>query len=226
MTPSAEIRLGDLVAAVPAAGRVLRRFGVDYVGHGSEHVGSACRLLGVDVQLVMKSIANEPPEATDTVWLTKPLGALIDHLLHHYHAQARVDLPELAKLSQKVALAADDPRLTEVAIICERLLSEGLSHLDREEAVVFPWIRSTRPTGPDSPVWELREEHDHHQEHLKRLRVLTGGYTLPANASDDQRRLYAKLQATETDLLDHMHLENNVLFPRALQEATDLGERL
>ncbi len=174
----------------------------------------------------MRAIAAEPPAATDTIWLTKPIEAVIDHVLTHYHVPARIALREAATLARAVALAADDPRLTELATICDRLLSEGLSHLDREEDVLFPWIRSTRPSGPDSPVWELREEHDHHQEHLKRLRVLTGGYLAPVDASDELKRLYVCLQEIETELLDHLHLENNVLFPRALQESVALGERL
>jgi regulator of cell morphogenesis and NO signaling len=144
-------------------------------------------------------------------------GALIDTILATHHGLARELAGRAGSLAPAVAAAdaARDARLTEVAGTCALLEREMLSHLQREETVLFPVIRELETEGADEGDVGMKREHLGIDELFASLRSLTDGYTPPAWASADHRALLATLAAFEADTIEHVRKENDELFPMA-----------
>lgn len=158
-------------------------------------------------------------------WTSAPLSALIRHILDTHHAYLRDALP---KLSQLVQNAAPDEALPAIAQVYRDLRSELESHMWKEEMVLFPLIEGMeaaeatgQPAPPShcgsvrNPIHVMESEHVNAKHALAELRRLTGGFTAPAGASADSRNLLTGLAELETDLHSHIHLEDDILFPRA-----------
>jgi regulator of cell morphogenesis and NO signaling len=151
---------------------------------------------------------------------------LVGHILQHYHDKLRVDLPRLTALGQKVIDAHGERHreVRQVAAVVADLRAELESHLMKEERILFPFIAQLE-TGAGaghpmlghvaSPIRVMEAEHDHAWAALATLRKLTSGYAPPANACATFRDYYESLSILERELHEHIHLENNVLFPRA-----------
>lgn len=211
--------LGDLATQVPAASRVLRAAGLDYCCHGQRTLTEACAEKGLDPGRLLESIRQEPDAPTDS-WESKPLVAIIHHIIERYHEPLRRELPELRQMAMKVEEKhADKPA-------CPRGLTAHLagiheavlSHLDKEEQILFPMILAGHGPQAMGPIQVMEFEHQEHGENLARTRALTADLTVPAEACATWQALYLRLRELEADLMDHIHLENNVLFPRALRE--------
>lgn len=153
-------------------------------------------------------------------WDSAPLADLIRFVVAEYHAPLRTELPSLIALAEQVeSQHGDTPG-------CPRGLSAHLrqvhgaivDHLAKEEKVLFPLILEGYGARTAGPVRVLELEHDEHRRDLARIRALTHNLTPPEDASPAWRTLYQRLSRLESALFEHMHLENNVLFPRALRE--------
>jgi regulator of cell morphogenesis and NO signaling len=142
-------------------------------------------------------------------WELRSQAELVDHIVQHYHAGLRRDLPRLIE-----AAHAGPPGLVDVI---ESLAADLESHMQKEERMLFPTLRTGARGGPiDMPIRMMEREHESHDEALDRIRELTGGFTPPADAANAVKQLYADLATLESDLRQHIYLENNVLFARAL----------
>ena len=164
-------------------------------------------------------------------WTSAPLSALIRHILDTHHAYLRGALPKLSQLVQNATPAAGGEQgeaLQEIAQVFRDLRSELESHMWKEEMVLFPLIEgleaaeATGQAAPPShcgsvrnPIRVMESEHGNAKHALAELRRLTGGFTAPAGASTDIRNLLTGLAELETDLHSHIHLEDDILFPRA-----------
>jgi len=143
--------------------------------------------------------------------------ALIDHIIARYHEIHRSELPELIRLARQVekvhAGKAGVP--AGLAALLERMGFELEQHMSKEEMVLFPAMKQQVP-GPmlGIPISRMRHEHDDHGENLREIDGLTGDITLPPGACRTWQALYAGLAKLKDDLMQHIHLENNVLFPR------------
>jgi regulator of cell morphogenesis and NO signaling len=166
-------------------------------------------------------------------WTSAPLSALIRHILDTHHAYLRGALP---KLSQLVQNASPGEALQAIAQVYRELRSELESHMWKEEMVLFPLIEgmeasetSGQPAPPShcgsvrNPIRVMESEHVNAKHALAELRRLTGGFSAPAGASADSRNLLAGLAELETDLHSHIHLEDDILFPRAGELESRLG---
>jgi regulator of cell morphogenesis and NO signaling len=151
-------------------------------------------------------------------WLARPLEELVQHILERYHAPLREELPRLLALAQRVEqVHAGKPG-------CPVGLSDHLAgmhpfveaHLRKEEEILFPLILSAHRRRAAMPVQVMRDEHEEHGNALRRIRALTDDLRLPDDACATWRELYRSLGQLEVDLIEHIHLENNILFPRAL----------
>jgi regulator of cell morphogenesis and NO signaling len=155
-----------------------------------------------------------------TRWDTAPLSDLIHFIIAHYHDRLRAALPELVALAREVEQGSAGhvscPR--GLAAHLEAVLGAIEDHLLKEERILFPMILEGYGARVSGPVRVLETEHDEHCANLARIRALTTDLTPPAEANDAWRRLYQRLGELETELFDHIHLENDVLFPRALNE--------
>lgn len=216
---STERTLGDLVAANPAAAKVFQRHGLDYCCGGGLSLKEACAAKRVDADGVLREVAAAAGGGEDGMrWTERPIDQLIQHILDRYHGPLRAELPRLVELARQVervhADKPDGPRGLADLLVDMRTAVE--SHLAKEEQILFPLILSGRGQNAYMPVQVMIQEHEDHGQNLRRIRELTNDLSLPDDACASWRELYRALGELEVELLDHIHLENNILFPRAL----------
>jgi len=218
-TLTEERTVGEIAAELPAAVRIFDKYAIDYCCGGKTSLAAACagRGLAPDrlIQELDAALAPSPVTAPD--WQTASLADLIDHILTKHHAWLKIELPRLSRLQHKVMAAhgaAHADSLVPLSETFEALRQELDAHMMKEEIVLFPMIRAGSRSVAN-PIRVMEHEHDSAGRALDRMRTTTGNYALPADACNSYRALFAGLQDLEADLHQHIHLENNILFPRA-----------
>ena len=229
MTITEQTTVKEIASALPSSIRVFQRHGIDFCCGGKTPLVDACREHGIPYEDLAAAIeiAAAEPEADARDWQTAPLHALIDHIVTTYHDPLREELPRLESMAAKVARVhgAKAPHLVRVDEIVAELSADLRSHMKKEELVLFPAIRAVRESdaGPAlpiaAPIAVMEHEHDLAGALLGELRKLTDGYSAPAWACQTFQALYHGLAELESTMHGHVHLENNVLFPRALGPA-------
>jgi regulator of cell morphogenesis and NO signaling len=149
-------------------------------------------------------------------WQSQPLGAVIAFILTRFHEPLRRDLPDLVRRARRIENSPGEHRPVGLADHLEQIRLSVESHLAKEEKILFPLIAAGRGTNALMPIRVMMAEHDDHAQNLRRTRELTGDFALPAGASAAWRDLYRDLERLEADLAEHIDLENDVLFTRAL----------
>ena len=159
---------------------------------------------------------NSLDESGSAISVPQQTDDLIDHILTRYHETHRRELPELVKLGRKVeAVHSDHPQVPHgLADSLQQMLGKLEVHMKKEELILFPAMRRKSAGGLAVPIAQMRHDHDDHGEHLRRLGSITGNFTLPEGACRSWQALYAGSAKLSNDLMEHIHLENNVLFPR------------
>lgn len=221
--------LGAIVAAQPLLARVFERLGLDYCCGGKRTLAQACGAQGLDAETVatMLEAAAALPSAAPVVDAAgMSLVGLADHIEATHHAYLRDELPALVEKADRVALkhAERNPRLAEVAKTMRGLAYDMFSHMMKEEQILFPLVRALERDGVAgghcgtiaNPIRQMESEHDGAGAAVARMRELTDGFTPDADACNTHRALLAGLARLELDLHEHVHKENNILFPRAL----------
>jgi regulator of cell morphogenesis and NO signaling len=212
--------VGGIAASLAGATSVFRRFGLDFCCKGNLVLEESARQRGVDVGEVERALAELPAGAKAEV----PSGTveLIDHILVRYHEVHRAELAELVWLACKVqqvhARHASVPR--GLVDLLQRMACELEQHMCKEERILFPAMRNAM-RGLEAPIVRLRQEHDDHGQTLQQLELLTDGFTVPSGACRAWQVLYAGALKFADDLMQHIHLENNVLFPRFVKRPLD-----
>lgn len=210
--------LGDLVTAHPGAARVFHHHRLDFCCGGMQTLDEACRSQGLDPDTLLAEIKAEQPPASSKIvrWDEEPLEAVVDHIVKDYHQPLRKELPRLIALARQVErVHAGKPSCPRG--LCEHLeqMRESiLSHLDKEERNLFPLVKTGQKDWTYSTVDILFKEHVDVGEDLRRVRRLTRDLCLPGEACATWRELYRGLETLEADTMQHVHLENNILFPR------------
>lgn len=212
-------RLADLATTLAGASRVFTRHRLDFCCGGQRDLASACLDKGLDPDAVLTEITAESkrPDSFQR-WDEREPGELIEHILAHFHQPHRAELERLLLLARKVErVHADKPSCPHgLADHVARMQVELEQHMQKEEQVLFPLIRSGRGRAARIPVQVMESEHRDHARNLARLDALTGDYVPPAEACTSWGALYLGLHELKRDLMFHIHLENNVLFPKAL----------
>ena len=226
ITPATGV--GQLAAAAPAAIRVFQRHGIDFCCGGKLPLQEACNRHQVSftsLKAELDSAIAPPADALD--WNAQPLRTLIEHIVSRYHDDLREELPRLEAMATKVneRHGARHPELFPDLLIAVRALRAELeSHITEEEQSLFPRLASLDAELAKEPaaasaiagqLSHLRQENQEAGDALVHLREITGGFEPPAEACNTFRGLYAGLAGHERDLQMHVHLENNILFPRA-----------
>ncbi|MBP7950924.1 MAG: iron-sulfur cluster repair di-iron protein [Verrucomicrobiales bacterium] len=224
-----ETTVGELVRAVPHRSRIFEKLGIDYCCGGKKPLAEVCRAKGLDTNTVVAMLAalEGAPDATSANPDAMGLAELCDHIERAHHDYLREELPRLDFMTRKVAAVhgPDEPRLVEVRKIFEVFSDKMSAHTQEEEELVFPKIRQLEDQHTDKAARteelkavfaRLESEHDSAGEALERFRELTDGYTPPDWACNTFRALYDALGKLENNMHQHVHKENNVLFPRAL----------
>lgn len=224
------ITVGQLVAERPSRSRVFQQLGIDFCCGGKKPLEEACRDQGIDPQTVLKMLlASEQPDAAGAVDPANlSLAQLCDHIEQSHHAYLRQELPRLQAMIAKVAAVHGDrhPWMYDVVTVFNPFMREMESHMVKEEQVLFPMIRALEAGESNvadhcggtiaNPVRMMEHEHDDAGEALRRLRKLTDDYTPPIGACMTFRAMLDGLRDLEEDMHQHVHKENNVLFPRAV----------
>ena len=220
LTPAAS--LAELATSHAGASRVFHRHGLDFCCGVRVALGDACAAAGLDVEDLLDELRRETAEPQTRERLDElTLDAVIDHVLERFHAPHREELPRLVAMAAKVEDVHADKETCPrgLATHLSRMLEELELHMQKEEQVLFPLLRSGRGEMAAMPIQVMEEEHHDHARNLERLRELTGGYSPPDEACGTWRALYLGLSELERELMQHMHTENNILFPRALAGA-------
>lgn len=219
MNTTTSTTLADLATTWPSASKVLHRNGLDFCCGGKRRLDEACTERSLDPTAILDEIhaADRSPAAVD--WTTRPVAELIDFIVDHYHRRLRDELPELVALATKVervhAERDDAPKGLTAHL---RAVHEAvLDHLEKEEQVLFPLVLNGLGPKASAPVRAMENEHDDHAVNLRHIRTLTDDLSAPADACGTWQALYLRLTQLELELMEHIHLENNVLFPRVLR---------
>jgi regulator of cell morphogenesis and NO signaling len=228
-TITADTTVGELVRAVPSRSRIFENLGIDYCCGGKKPLAEVCRTKNLDPATVISMLAAlaSTPETVAVNPGTMGLSELCDHIEFVHHGYLKEELPRLDFMTRKVAAVHGDhePRLLAVRRVFESFQAEMISHTKEEDETVFPAIRDLEAGGCDkaSAVTSLRDafaklesEHDNAGAALAEFKNLTDSYTPPDWACNTFRALYDELAQLEKNMHQHVHKENNVLFPRAL----------
>ena len=228
----------DLVGRYPQTRPVFEKFGIDYCCGGGKPLADAARQCGQEVlKLIdaLKEALDRPTgkvETAETDWYAASLGELIRHIVDEHHAYMKTALPRLRSLISTVLKAHAEQHgdmLRQVQATFNDLDEEISNHLMKEEQVLFPFITTAEARAQQGlpmlsapcgsvchPIQQMEYEHENAGRALASLREATCDYALPPDACPTFRAMYEELQRMEADLHQHIHLENNILFPRAM----------
>ncbi|AVR46428.1 iron-sulfur cluster repair di-iron protein [Christiangramia fulva] len=212
---------------------VFKKYGIDFCCGGGITLSRACEKAGVDPELLEKDLlATEENASRNINFNSWELDFLSDHIINFHHAYVEESIPLLFQYAAKVAKVhgGHNEELIEIQNLFSQVATELSAHMKKEELVLFPFIKklvkaerenTPAPVAPfgsvDNPIKMMEAEHEEAGEIMKRIAILSNNYTPPEHACNTYRAFYAKLDEFEQDLHQHIHLENNILFPKALK---------
>ena len=237
------VTVGDAAARMPAIKAAFEKVGLDYCCGGSRNLQAEMQQHGITLaQLIeaMEQTTSDSSGETHRDWTAAPLTELIEHILATHHTFMKRELPRIGHLLTKVTAAHGQqhgPMLHELANTFQGMREEIEQHLFKEEEILFPMIVSIeaflagnaeRPISHCgtvlNPIRQMEHEHESAGQALVRMRELTHNYQLPEDACMTFGTLYETFDTMEKDLHEHIHLENNILFPAAVErESTMTG---
>ncbi len=224
----------DIALEQPSSIRVFEQYGIDYCCGGRKPLAEACAAQEIEVDAVIAALeaAANGPASTVEDWSQASMQRLSEHIVATHHAYTKRELPRLAFLAQKVVdrHGATQAELPAIQSRLTRLDEEMIQHMVKEELVLFPYIvkleraindGGTKPSGcfgtVANPIAMMTQEHDAAGALLAEIRDLSHGFTPPEGACPTYHAFYDGLREFEQDLHQHIHLENNILFPKAIQ---------
>ncbi|MGA2888850.1 MAG: iron-sulfur cluster repair di-iron protein [Terracidiphilus sp.] len=224
----------EIALEQPSSIRVFEQFGIDYCCGGRKPLAEACTAGNLEIDAVIAALeaAAKIPNLETEDWAAKSLKGLSEHIVTRHHAYVKRELPRLAMLAAKVVNrhGATKTELPVIAGLLARLDGELTQHLAKEEAVLFPYIAdleravaigTARPRScfgtVANPIAMMTQEHDAAGTFLAEIRRLSHNFTTPEDACPTFHAFYDGLKEFEQDLHQHIHLENNILFPRAIE---------
>ena len=233
MSVTTEKTVRELALENPAATQVFEKLGIDYCCGGNQSLEQACRAANLPADHVLDSLemAEQTPRATQKIhdWQREPLGDLVAHINSTHHKYTREEMARLGPLLEKVCSihGKNHPELLHIRTSFTGLAQELTMHMMKEEMVLFRHIvrmeeavSQNEPILPppfgsvQDPVSMMEHEHDSAGAALRTMHQARGGYAAPPNACISYQTLYKALAEFELDLHQHIHLENNILFPR------------
>lgn len=230
MTLTATKTVRELAVEVPSATRVFEKLGIDYCCGGDRPLEEACASANVAVDDVLRALeqgSDASASVTTCDWNTTSLSELVDHIVNKHHTFVKSETPRLQALIAKVTgvHGQNHPELQQVQTAFSELADELAAHMLKEERILFPYVKQMAggaDCGPScfgsvqNPIRVMMLEHDNAGEKLREMRRITSDYSIPADACTSYATLFRALVEFEQDLHQHIHLENNILFPRAV----------
>jgi regulator of cell morphogenesis and NO signaling len=241
--PTSTQSIREIVTQYPSSARVLHRFDIDLCLQADLSLERACQELQLSVDQVLEKLTDSEAQerggiASDPATLS--LARLVQHIVRVHHLCVRQELPRLAEMGMKLAATRSDraPELTKVAELIEQLRGEMYTHIQKEEQVLFPFISQMDQESivayPPShacfrsvthPILMMEQEHESADHIMAELIRLTNHFEPPSWACAMHIALFSGLLEFEADLKQHVHLENDLLFPRAIQLEAELKAR-
>ncbi|WP_312269373.1 iron-sulfur cluster repair protein YtfE [Pseudescherichia sp.] len=210
--------LGELALSIPRASALFRQYDMDYCCGGKQTLARAAQRKALNVEEIEAALAKLAEQPVDKEWRVAPLAEIIDHIIVRYHDRHREQLPELILQATKVErVHADKPNVPRGLTKYLTLLHEELTnHMMKEERILFPMIKQGQGSHAAGPVSVMESEHDEAGELLEVIKHTTHNVTPPPEACTTWKAMYNGINELIDDLMEHISLENNVLFPRAL----------
>jgi regulator of cell morphogenesis and NO signaling len=237
---TAQTTVGELVAQRPSRARVFERFGIDYCCGGKLPLAEACSRKGISTETVQAilELLEERSDAPERDLTGLSMTELVEDIERTHHSYLKQELPRLNLLTGKVANRHGErlPQLVALRQVFVAFEAELFQHMAKEEQVLFPLCREMDALQPGqslppfhcgsvaNPITVMIQEHDGAGEALARMRELTDDYTPPADACVTFAALYASLADLERDMHRHVHKENSVLFPMAIEAEARLRQ--
>jgi regulator of cell morphogenesis and NO signaling len=232
-----ETKVKDIALSNPAARQILEDAGLDYCCGGGKSLHEACLHADVPTEEILNRLREnskhvDPGEAS---WTLAPLGDLTRHIREKHHGYVREAIARVQPLSDKVVAkhGKNHPELTDIQRLFAEVAREMIMHMQKEEQILFPYIDALEKANSAhgsveppffqtvrNPIHAMMKEHDAAGELVKQIRKASLEYTTPADACTSYKALYQDLRAFEADLHQHVHLENNILFPRSVEMET------
>ena len=242
MQQTIEKTVREIATENPASVRVFEKLGIDYCCGGRKPLAQACAEAGVPVEQALDLLANDshPEDAAEPEWKATRLSTLTSHIVARHHDLARREIPRIEALAHRVKSRHGDahPEVSEIEELFLSLAQEFSTHMMKEEQMLFPYIErieaaehegKAAPTMPFGsvarPIAVMTADHDDAGALLARIRELSSGYAIPDGACPTYRAFYNALEEFERDMHHHVHLENNILFPRAIAMEAEAAGR-
>jgi regulator of cell morphogenesis and NO signaling len=227
-------KVREIVRASPRAAKVFEEAGVDYCCGGESSLNEACIRAGATPDAILERLRAKVEQAgpDEVNWAAASLTTLAHYIVEQHHRYVRNAIPRVSSLLEKVRArhGASHPELIEIEERFLELAQELQMHMHKEEQILFPYIEALDGSAAEhgrldlpcfetvrNPVNMMIQEHDSAGGLLKAMRKLSSGYQVPTLACDSYRELYRSMKEFEADLHTHIHLENNILFPRAIE---------
>ena len=229
-----ESKMKDIALSNPAARQVLEDAGLDYCCGGGQSLHDACLHTDVPAEEILKRLRENSKDVSpdEANWTSAPLSDLTRHIRERHHRYVREAIARVQTLLDKVVTkhGENHPEITDIQRLFTEIGREMIMHMQKEEQILFPYIDALEKAASThgsmeppffqtvrNPIHTMMKEHDSAGELAKQIRKASAEYTLPADACTSYKALYQDLQAFEADLHQHVHLENNILFPRAVE---------
>jgi regulator of cell morphogenesis and NO signaling len=222
--------VGSIAANDWRKAQVFKKFGIDFCCGGKKSLREVCTDKKLDYAAIQAELQRVISTSTDRALSYNDWTAsfLVDYILNTHHAYVNKALPELRAYAYKVATVHGEfhPELKRIYELVEALYEELTSHMMKEENILFPYIKELSSSAEHqpphfgtvkNPIHVMEHEHDQAGEILREIRALSNDYLLPADACASYSLLFKLLEEFESDLHTHIHLENNILFPKALE---------
>lgn len=234
METIAQRTIGEIVADDYRTAQVFKSHGLDFCCGGGRTVAKACEKKGVDLDTITRELTmlGERKSGSADNYKDWSPDFLIDYIINNHHNYVRSKLPEIRIYAQKVAKVhgRTHPENIEIFKLFEALSAELIEHLKKEEEILFPYVKSlvvAEKSGTErkiphfktaaNPIGMMEAEHEEAGDGMEKIKELSNNFTPPEDACATYRVLYANLKEFQEDLHKHVHLENNILFPKALE---------
>lgn len=235
-----EDTIGELVTKDYRKAQVFKKYGIDFCCGGKKTLSEVSQKKGINLEELKAELKSvESQESGSSINFDKwGLDFLSDYITNTHHQYVRDNTPFIGELAQKVARVhgANHPEAIQIAAVFARVAQDLNQHIMKEDTILFPFIKElvaakkNSSALPDSafgevanPIEMMESEHEQAGEDMEEIRTLTSNYQIPADACTSYRLLYQKLEEFENDLHKHVHLENNILFPKALELEKELA---
>lgn len=233
MILNSETKVNEIALSNPAARHILEDAGIDYCCGGGKSLQDACLRANVPSEEILRQLRQNSEQAGpgETQWTSAPLASLTKHIRERHHQYVRDAIPRLRTLLARICdkHGSKHHELYEIEKLFADVAREMLMHMQKEEQILFPFIDSLERAASEggaveppffqtvrNPIYSMMKEHDSAGELMRQIRAASGEYKAPADACTSYQAAYQGLDEFEKDLHLHVHLENNILFPRAV----------